>query len=161
MTGLTQKEVVEKLRLFKVGDVVNLLVSRVEEENGGEQQQQQQATTTTRPPSVQRVASPSQPRQLPTDSANAGPSVDGGAPRQRLNFDIALNDTGSAGLGVSVKGRTELTTENDETTKQNDCGIFIKTIMHGGAAHKVLFLEASSFFYPPCSGMNENEIDLF
>lgn len=60
--------------------------------------------------------------------------------KQRLVFEIPLNDSGSAGLGVSVKGRTA----NDPSVSrehQVDCGIFIKTIMHGGAAHKVgLFL---------------------
>jgi hypothetical protein len=122
--------VVEKLRLLQVGDVVSLLVSRLDEEKAPDHQQQP-----ARPPSAQRVASPSQPRPLPADRVNAGP-LDIAVRRERLAFDIALNDTGSAGLGVSVKGRTELTTEQDQTTKQNDCGIFIKTIMKGGAASK-------------------------
>ena len=53
--------------------------------------------------------------------------------KELLEFDIPLNDTGSAGLGVSVKGKT-LTTE--EGTR--DLGIFVKAVIHGGAASKVI-----------------------
>ena len=52
--------------------------------------------------------------------------------KELLEFDIPLNDTGSAGLGVSVKGKT-LTTE--EGTR--DLGVFVKAVIHGGAASKV------------------------
>lgn len=51
-----------------------------------------------------------------------------------LDFDIALNDTGSAGLGVSVKGKT---TGGGNAGEAKDLGIFIKSVMHGGAASKV------------------------
>ena len=53
--------------------------------------------------------------------------------KELLEFDIPLNDTGSAGLGVSVKGKT-LTTE--EGTR--DLGIFVKAVINGGAASKVM-----------------------
>ena len=49
-------------------------------------------------------------------------------------FDIPLNDTGSAGLGVSVKGKTSGNGTDGET---KDLGIFIKSVIHGGAASKV------------------------
>ncbi|KAH3721288.1 hypothetical protein DPMN_064360 [Dreissena polymorpha] len=52
--------------------------------------------------------------------------------KELIEFNIALNDTGSAGLGVSVKGKT-LTTE--EGTR--DLGIFVKAVINGGAASKV------------------------
>ena len=52
--------------------------------------------------------------------------------REVLAFDIPLNDTGSAGLGVSVKGKTSTT---DQGTR--DLGIFIKSVITGGAASKV------------------------
>lgn len=52
-----------------------------------------------------------------------------------FTFEIPLNDTGSAGLGVSVKGKTSTT-----ATGAVDMGIFIKNIFHGGAAHKVLLV---------------------
>ena len=54
--------------------------------------------------------------------------------KELLQFDIPLNDTGSAGLGVSVKGKT-LTTE--EGTR--DLGVFVKAVINGGAASKVIY----------------------
>uniref|UniRef100_A0A3B4FBN0 PDZ domain-containing protein n=1 Tax=Pundamilia nyererei TaxID=303518 RepID=A0A3B4FBN0_9CICH len=44
-------------------------------------------------------------------------------------FEVPLNDTGSAGLGVSLKG-------NKSRETGEDLGIFIKSIIHGGAAYK-------------------------
>lgn len=52
--------------------------------------------------------------------------------RETLTFSIPLNETGSAGLGISVKGKTATT---DGEVK--DLGIFIKAVIHGGAASKV------------------------
>uniref|UniRef100_A0A0N4U7T9 PDZ domain-containing protein n=1 Tax=Dracunculus medinensis TaxID=318479 RepID=A0A0N4U7T9_DRAME len=49
-----------------------------------------------------------------------------------LHFNIALNDTGSAGLGLSLKARAIM--KPDKT--RYDCGIFIKKVLHGGAAYK-------------------------
>uniref|UniRef100_A0A3P9IWD7 PDZ domain-containing protein n=1 Tax=Oryzias latipes TaxID=8090 RepID=A0A3P9IWD7_ORYLA len=46
-----------------------------------------------------------------------------------LMFEIPLNDSGSAGLGVSLKG-------NKSRETREDLGIFIKSIIHGGAAYK-------------------------
>lgn len=53
--------------------------------------------------------------------------------KQLLTFEIALNETGSAGLGVSVKGKTKRMDENECSV---DLGIFIKTVINGGAASK-------------------------
>lgn len=50
--------------------------------------------------------------------------------REFLTFDIPLNDSGSAGLGVSVKG-------NRSKENHADLGIFVKSIINGGAACKV------------------------
>jgi partitioning defective protein 3 len=52
-----------------------------------------------------------------------------------LSFDIPLNDSGSAGLGVSVKGKTTAVTTRGD--KPMDLGIYIKAIITGGAASKV------------------------
>lgn len=60
--------------------------------------------------------------------------------KELIEFDIPLNDTGSAGLGVSVKGKT-LTTE--EGTR--DLGIFVKAVMQGGAASKVIGVKYTHF----------------
>uniref|UniRef100_A0A8C8JTY8 PDZ domain-containing protein n=1 Tax=Oncorhynchus tshawytscha TaxID=74940 RepID=A0A8C8JTY8_ONCTS len=45
--------------------------------------------------------------------------------REQLMFEVPLNDTGSAGLGISLKG-------NKSREKGEDLGIFIKSIIHGG-----------------------------
>jgi len=47
-----------------------------------------------------------------------------------LTFEVPLNDSGSAGLGVSVKG-------NRSKENHADLGIFVKSIINGGAASKV------------------------
>lgn len=49
---------------------------------------------------------------------------------EQLMYEIPLNETGSAGLGVSLKG-------NRSRETGEDLGIFIKSIIHGGAAYKV------------------------
>lgn len=53
--------------------------------------------------------------------------------REILTFQIPLNDSHSAGLGVSVKGQD---TSSAEGTSR-DLGIFIKSVIPGGAASKV------------------------
>lgn len=50
--------------------------------------------------------------------------------KEQLMFEVPLNDSGSAGLGVSLKG-------NKSRETGEDLGIFIKSIIHGGAAFKV------------------------
>lgn len=47
-----------------------------------------------------------------------------------MTLEIPLNDSGSAGLGVSVKG-------NRSKESHADLGIFVKSIINGGAACKV------------------------
>lgn len=56
--------------------------------------------------------------------------------REQLMYEIPLNETGSAGLGVSLKG-------NRSRETGEDLGIFIKSIIHGGAAYKVQDLHFS------------------
>lgn len=52
--------------------------------------------------------------------------------KEQLMFEVPLNDSGSAGLGVSLKG-------NKSRETGEDLGIFIKSIIHGGAAFKVTY----------------------
>ncbi|KTG32607.1 hypothetical protein cypCar_00010256 [Cyprinus carpio] len=49
--------------------------------------------------------------------------------QEQLMFEVPLSESGSAGLGVSLKG-------NKSRETGEDLGIFIKSIIHGGAAHK-------------------------
>ncbi|CDW57380.1 PDZ domain containing protein [Trichuris trichiura] len=105
VAGMSQAEIVNMLRSVKTGEFVDLVVSRQEL------------------------------------SADVGPQlldvhVSKSATRKKfLQFDVALNETGSAGLGVSVKGRVS-TKENGNGPERRDLGIFVKSIMHGGAAFK-------------------------
>ena len=53
-----------------------------------------------------------------------------------LTFKIALDMSGAAGLGVSVKGKSRGPRE-DGRNSPRDKGIFVKSVIPGGAAAKV------------------------
>jgi hypothetical protein len=55
---------------------------------------------------------------------------------QIMTFDIPLNDTSSAGLGITLKGKTSIV-----DGQSIDLGIFVKSILTGGAASRVNFLQ--------------------
>ncbi|XP_072541761.1 partitioning defective 3 homolog B isoform X5 [Salminus brasiliensis] len=100
ITGRTQEELVAMLRSTKQGDSVCLVVARQEEVF--------------------------LPRELKEEAVRAVLSEEG---KEQLMFEVPLNDSGSAGLGVSLKG-------NKSRETGEDLGIFIKSIIHGGAAYK-------------------------
>merc|ERR1719376_1697267 len=59
--------------------------------------------------------------------------------RQILTFDIPVHDTERAGLGVSVKGKTSNNGGSGGNGNGNgvvDLGIFVKSVIHGGAASR-------------------------
>ena len=66
--------------------------------------------------------------------------------REILTLHIPVHDTEKAGLGVSVKGKTgtnpnssvNTTTSNSSSAAKNDgdLGIFVKSVLHGGAASR-------------------------
>uniref|UniRef100_A0A3B3Z710 PDZ domain-containing protein n=1 Tax=Periophthalmus magnuspinnatus TaxID=409849 RepID=A0A3B3Z710_9GOBI len=99
MTGRSQEELVAMLRSTKQGESVFLLVAREDM---------------------------FLPRELKGEEASAVVLEDG---RKQLMFEVPLNESGSAGLGVSLKG-------NKSRETGEDLGIFIKSIIHGGAAYK-------------------------
>ncbi|XP_054621187.1 partitioning defective 3 homolog isoform X2 [Dunckerocampus dactyliophorus] len=101
LNGKTQEEVVSLLRAAPKGGVVNLLVTRQEE--------------------------PLLPREVQQGEDDLVLTPDG--TREFMTFEIPLNDSGSAGLGVSVKG-------NRSKESHADLGIFVKSIINGGAASK-------------------------
>ncbi|XP_060786167.1 partitioning defective 3 homolog B isoform X3 [Neoarius graeffei] len=100
ITGRTQEELVAMLRSTKQGDGVCLVVARHEELF--------------------------LPRELKEEPVRAALPEEG---KEQLMFEVPLNDSGSAGLGVSLKG-------NKSRETGEDLGIFIKSIIHGGAAYK-------------------------
>ena len=108
MSGKSHTEAVAILRNIPFGSVVDLVISRLE---------------TDICPSSQL------PRQLPSSETSSDISVE---KIELLTFEIPLNDTGSAGLGISVKGRVSKASSQEHT----DLGIFVKNVMNGGAASK-------------------------
>ncbi|KAI1885010.1 hypothetical protein AGOR_G00215780, partial [Albula goreensis] len=101
ITGRTQEELVGMLRSTKQGETVSLVVARQEEMF--------------------------LPRELKGEQASPLLLMEEG--KEQLMFEVPLNDSGSAGLGVSLKG-------NRSRETGEDLGIFIKSIIHGGAAYK-------------------------
>ncbi|XP_071417999.1 partitioning defective 3 homolog B isoform X2 [Pithys albifrons albifrons] len=100
ITGRTQEELVAMLRSTKQGETVCLIVARQEEAF--------------------------LPREL---KGEPNCSIFSPETTEQLTFEIPLNDSGSAGLGVSLKG-------NKSRETGDDLGIFIKSVIHGGAAFK-------------------------
>ncbi|KAI5711159.1 hypothetical protein M8J75_014676 [Diaphorina citri] len=62
--------------------------------------------------------------------------------KEILQFDIPVHDTEKAGLGVSVKGKTTANTSGGSnggalnSSASTDLGIFIKSVINGGAASR-------------------------
>ncbi|XP_034533767.1 partitioning defective 3 homolog B-like isoform X2 [Notolabrus celidotus] len=100
MTGRSQEELVAMLRSTKQGESVSVVVARQEDIF--------------------------LPRELKGEEAGSLVYEDG---REQLMYEVPLNESGSAGLGVSLKG-------NKSRETGEDLGIFIKSIIHGGAAYK-------------------------
>uniref|UniRef100_A0A8C6PG84 Par-3 family cell polarity regulator n=1 Tax=Nothobranchius furzeri TaxID=105023 RepID=A0A8C6PG84_NOTFU len=107
LNGKTQEEVVALLRAAPMNGIVNLLALRQEDSL-----------------LPREVVSTRHPHPLEDDVVL---TQDGS--REFMTFEIPLNDSGSAGLGVSVKG-------NRSKENQADLGIFVKSIINGGAASK-------------------------
>nr|KAF6501805.1 par-3 family cell polarity regulator [Molossus molossus] len=101
LAGRSQEEVVSLLRSTKMEGTVSLLVFRQEDAF--------------------------HPRELKAEEEDVVLTPDG--TREFLTFEVPLNDSGSAGLGVSVKG-------NRSKENHADLGIFVKSIINGGAASK-------------------------
>uniref|UniRef100_A0A8C2VL17 Partitioning defective 3 homolog B n=1 Tax=Chinchilla lanigera TaxID=34839 RepID=A0A8C2VL17_CHILA len=100
VTGRTQEELVAMLRSTKQGETASLVIARQEGNF--------------------------LPRELKGEPDCYALSLE---MSEQLTFEIPLNDSGSAGLGVSLKG-------NKARETGMDLGIFIKSIIHGGAAFK-------------------------
>lgn len=85
----------------------------------------------------------SSPSSLLND-VNGGGNIFPWRNREILELCIPVHDTEKAGLGVSVKGKTgQMTTPNSSFNGANhnmkhdgDLGIFIKSVLHGGAASR-------------------------
>uniref|UniRef100_A0AAQ6AL14 PDZ domain-containing protein n=1 Tax=Amphiprion ocellaris TaxID=80972 RepID=A0AAQ6AL14_AMPOC len=103
LNGKSQEEVVALLRATPMGGAVNLLVIRQEDSL--------------------------LPREVVSTQPEDDPVLTPDGKQEFMTFEIPLNDSGSAGLGVSVKG-------NRSKENHADLGIFVKSIINGGAASK-------------------------
>ncbi|XP_041824605.1 partitioning defective 3 homolog isoform X2 [Melanotaenia boesemani] len=101
VNGKSQEEVVALLRATPMGGTVNLVVIRQED--------------------------PLLPREVKEEDELL--LTHDGTRQMFMTYEIPLNDSGSAGLGVSVKG-------NRSKENHADLGIFVKSIINGGAASK-------------------------
>uniref|UniRef100_A0A3B4DCU5 PDZ domain-containing protein n=1 Tax=Pygocentrus nattereri TaxID=42514 RepID=A0A3B4DCU5_PYGNA len=110
LNGRGQEEVVSLLRATPMGGAVNLLVLRQEETFLPREPLQMKAPPQTTAVEEELVMTPDGTREF-------------------LTLEVPLNDSGSAGLGVSVKG-------NRSKENHADLGIFVKSIINGGAACK-------------------------
>uniref|UniRef100_A0A3P8NCI2 PDZ domain-containing protein n=1 Tax=Astatotilapia calliptera TaxID=8154 RepID=A0A3P8NCI2_ASTCA len=110
LNGRTQEEVVSLLRATPMGGAVGLLVLRQEDSF------------------LPREVNAEPQMQIPRDLEDELVLTPDGT-REFLTFEIPLSDSGSAGLGVSVKG-------NRSKENHADLGIFVKSIINGGAACK-------------------------
>uniref|UniRef100_A0A1I7YLV2 Partitioning defective protein 3 n=1 Tax=Steinernema glaseri TaxID=37863 RepID=A0A1I7YLV2_9BILA len=117
IAGLNQREVVERMKMVPIGSPVTLLISRL-------------ISTAEESAAPSGSVTPSAPRKPPQAPAarEDSPRLEG----QILDFEIPVNDTGSAGLGISLKARTKIKPDNS----RKDSGIFVKHIITGGAAYK-------------------------
>lgn len=153
MTGKSQAEVVSLLRSIPPGGKVRIVVSRQEEISSNIPDSQGTATSASLPtdvldnpkyPSSLNRSSPVKKNNISDKTAHSyNKSTHKSAkssedivlsPRKNrviLTLDIPVHDSEKAGLGVSVKGKTNSSDDNNM-----DLGIFIKSVIHGGAASK-------------------------
>ncbi|XP_066511594.1 partitioning defective 3 homolog isoform X2 [Hoplias malabaricus] len=111
LNGRGQEEVVSLLRATPMGGAVNLLVLRQEESF------------------LPRELNTESPVPNTKDLVEEEVVLTPDGTREFLTLEVPLNDSGSAGLGVSVKG-------NRSKENHADLGIFVKSIINGGAACK-------------------------
>lgn len=114
LAGKSQEEVVSLLRSTKMEGIVSLLVFRQEDAFHPRELNAE--------PSQMQI-----PKETKAEDEDVVLTPDG--TREFLTFEVPLNDSGSAGLGVSVKG-------NRSKENHADLGIFVKSIINGGAASK-------------------------
>ncbi|XP_069683551.1 partitioning defective 3 homolog isoform X3 [Periplaneta americana] len=159
MTGKTQSEAVTVLRNAPPGSKVRIVVSRQEDssssprlprqmvapEASGSDNGSSPGTFTNNRQSngsqenlISRTSSHShEPSEKVTDDGLVFPWKH----REILTFDIPVHDTEKAGLGVSVKGKTSASHggshgNGSAGSSSVDLGIFVKSVLHGGAASR-------------------------
>ncbi|KAG7168127.1 Partitioning defective 3-like [Homarus americanus] len=126
VTGRSQSEVAGLLRQISIGGAATLTVSRQDQRNGEAGSGAGEGASETDKPS-----SPKLPRQLPAERTTEDSLMFPWKQREILMFEIPVHDSERAGLGVSVKGKT-----SSGPNGSVDLGIFVKNVIHGGAASR-------------------------
>ncbi|MBN3325988.1 PARD3 protein, partial [Atractosteus spatula] len=134
LNGKTQEEAVALLRGTQMGGTVGLVVLRQEDtflprEVNADPIQMHSPRDLRR--SVREPMSAGEAHWLLEKAEEEDLVLTPDGTREFLTFEIPLNDSGSAGLGVSVKG-------NRSKENHADLGIFVKSIINGGAACKAI-----------------------
>ncbi|EYB85142.1 hypothetical protein Y032_0304g1939 [Ancylostoma ceylanicum] len=129
---LTQAQVVDRLKKAGVGEAVTFLVSRVVPQEEEDEKKSSSSERENRPPTPTAAVAKRESEDSKATTSASTVTIPSNPDVEELELVIPLNDTGSAGLGVSLKARVTVRTNG---TRQ-DCGIFIKNVLHGGAAHK-------------------------
>ncbi|CAF1025565.1 unnamed protein product, partial [Didymodactylos carnosus] len=106
VTSMSLQDTVGLLRDTRIGETVELIISR------------------------QRDGSV--PHDLVVDNQNLDNQTQSSLSKTQIfTFDIPLNDTSSAGLGITLKGKTSIV-----DGQSIDLGIYVKTVLTGGAASR-------------------------
>ncbi|XP_063885110.1 partitioning defective 3 homolog isoform X14 [Scylla paramamosain] len=124
VTGNSQSEVAGLLRQIPIGGTATLIVSR-QDQRGNE------AAPVDSVADEDKSSSPQLPRQLPLEKSADDSLMFPWKQREILMFEIPVHDSERAGLGVSVKGKT-----SSGPNGSVDLGIFVKNVIHGGAASR-------------------------
>lgn len=113
----SQPEVVRLLRSIAAGSTVNLVVSRIQDAVNGDAIDGGIASAKT------------------SADFDAVGEDDAEMEEVTMELDIPLNETGAAGLGISVKGRSRRQNSEESLDMEHE-GVFINSIITGGAASK-------------------------
>lgn len=112
----SQPEVVHLLRSVTVGSTVNLLVSRIQDAVNGD-------------------ATDHGIHNSAKSSSEFDAEDEEDMEEVLMDLDIPLNETGAAGLGISVKGRSRRQNSEESLDLEHE-GVFINSIITGGAASR-------------------------
>lgn len=140
LTGKTQADVVAMLRNVPPGSSVSLTVSRQHSPSASSDgMMTPEMTSSTPSPNIMKT--PDKEPQM--NHVNHSSKSDDGEntvypwrQREILTLDIPVHESEKAGLGVSVKGKTSAGVQGSQSSTPLDLGIFVKSVLHGGAASR-------------------------
>ncbi|XKL68127.1 hypothetical protein PGB90_003618 [Kerria lacca] len=143
LSGKTQDDVVAELRSVPMGGKVKMVVSRQEDvhmkpEHGDEMEVPVGgASMNTNMLAKQESDTVDSAKKISSQGVDQS-SIFPWRQREILTFDVPVHDTEKAGLGISVKGKTSTSNGQKQNSGETtvDMGIFINSVINGGAASK-------------------------